>query len=72
MSDVTVRCEANYPDPGFVYPAYSARTWYRVRYKSVALTSPVPLLPLVPGDVVMTTLPGPCYLLPPSRLLCSV
>ena len=38
----------------------------------VSSTSPVPLLPLVPGDVVMTTLPGPCYLLPPSRLLCSV
>ena len=38
----------------------------------VSSTSPVPLLPLVPGDVVMTTLPGPCYLLPPSRLLCGV
>ena len=47
------------------YPAYSARTGYR-------MTSPVPPQHLVPGDVVMTTLPGPDYLLPPSRLVCSV
>ena len=39
---------------------------------AISLTSPVPPQHLVPGDVVMTTLPGPDYLLPPSRLVCSV